>query len=86
MAGRDLKGVADVLADENNWAELEDKVRRAAEEIAELRKQKRKLASRVKRLQREAADSTPSEAAWAGEKRALRERVESLIDTLESVL
>lgn len=67
--------------------ELEDRIRRATGEIAALRKQNRSLASRVKRLQREARATDKAAAGdWDEERAEIRRRAEEIAATLETLL
>ncbi|MDH3746277.1 MAG: hypothetical protein OES47_14355 [Acidobacteriota bacterium] len=78
------------MTEKSSWKDLETRIGRVTEEIEVLRKQNRKLSSRVKRLQREtppaSAMSGSAQKTWEGEKQELRDLVERLVETLESLL
>jgi len=70
----------------NELKGLEAAVRGAIEEVTELRKQNRTLASQAKRLRRQLADLPGGAGGWEKERQELKQRMEGLISTLESVL
>lgn len=67
--------------------ELEDQIKRAAKEIAALRKQNRSLGSQVKRLKREAQAADEARSGdWDEERAVIRRQGEKIAATLESIL
>jgi hypothetical protein len=69
----------------NDWlGSLEDRVRDAAEELRRLRQENDELRARAERL--EAAPPAEDGAAWPAERAEIRERVERLVEQLETLL
>lgn len=62
--------------------QLEEKVHAAVEQIESLRKENRKLATRVEELESASSESE----GWDEERQEIRERVETLTERLESLL
>ncbi len=73
-----------------NWLNnLDKQVQAAAEEIEALRKENRTCKTMIKQLEQKLADAraADSEAGeWEKERRAVRERVEKLAESLEKLL
>jgi hypothetical protein len=71
---------------------LEDRVRDAAEELLRLREENGELRARLQRIEAEeasrsgAAGGDADASAWAGEREAIRQRVERLVGQLEELL
>ncbi len=69
---------------------LEERVREAAEALRDLRQENADLVDKIRRLeeQLEAAGESGGDGqeAWQEERNAIRERVETLADTLEALL
>ncbi len=66
--------------------DLERKVESAAKTIEKLRRENRTLKARVKKLGGEEAKSAAGAAAWAKERKVVRERLTGLADHLEELL
>jgi 50S ribosomal subunit-associated GTPase HflX len=67
--------------------ELEEKISQVATELAELRKKNRTLVAKVKRLERQAKESSAEGEGddWSRERDEVKRRVSQLATTLESL-
>jgi FtsZ-binding cell division protein ZapB len=68
-------------------ADLEEKVRSAAEELRRLREENHELRAERERLaELEAAQPDPTAAAWQSERAEVQRRMERLVEHLEELL
>lgn len=68
--------------------DLEEKVQEATARLAELREENRRLTERVSELEGQLAEAAESDdgAAWAEERGEIQQRVEALVEQLDSLL